>query len=105
MQNWSVPPYVFESLYRYYRHGIPGGDFVMAVVNDKGWESAARADSVNRQHLADILLFNGQASRYHRECKLSNDMSGYDLRWEAWRNRYSPEAHEIAVNLGEEEDD
>jgi hypothetical protein len=76
----------------------------MSVINDKGWEAAARADSNNRKHLADILLFNGQASRYHRECKLSNDMSGYDLRWEAWRNRYSPEAQEITAYLGEDDE-
>lgn len=104
MQSWIVPPRVFESLYRYYRHNIPTGDFLKAVIDDKGWEAASRADALNRIHLADIMLFNGQARRYTKDCRLSKDMSGFDLRWEAWRMRYSPDAEEIHPNLGSDDE-
>ena len=104
MQSWIVPPSVFDSLYRFYKHKIPTGDFLKAVIEDKGWEAASRADITNRTHLADILLFNGQARRFYMDCKNAGDWSGFDLRWEAWRMRYSPEATEIAANLGDDDE-
>lgn len=104
--NWKVPPTVFDSLYRYYRHGIPTGGFLKAVIADRAWEAAASADPTNRLFLADIILFNNQAKRFTSDHKLAGDdedYQGFDLRWEAWRIRYSPEA--TALQLAEQGDE
>lgn len=107
MANWKVPPYVFDSLYRYYRHGIPTGDFLKAVIADKAWEAAARADPTNLLFLGDIILFNGQARRFADDFRATvdpPDWETFDMRWATWRMRYSQEATEITfASQGEEE--
>lgn len=103
--QWRIPAHTFNSLYRYYRLGIPGGDFLQSVLKNLGWEAAARADPQNRAALADIFLFNHKARDYEAQCRSANDYSGYDMMWAAWRIRYSPEADEIeGVELGEDDD-
>tara|TARA_R110000868_G_scaffold231690_1_gene485086 strand:+ start:151 stop:465 length:315 start_codon:yes stop_codon:yes gene_type:complete len=102
MSTWQIPPHTFDALYRYYRHRIPTGGFLAAVIKNDGLEAARRADDKNRPALADILLFNNSAHAYQQDCINAGDFSGCDLKWETWRLRYSPEATDIRFDLGDD---
>ena len=99
----SVPPSVFGSLYRHYKKGINPGGFLSAVLADKAHLSAASADPTNRAHLADIILFNHWAKDFGY-LRQVGDESAFDLKWEAWRIRFSPQAEGIDFNPGEDND-
>jgi hypothetical protein len=103
MNNWKIPPHTFDALHRYYRHSIPTGGFLAAVIKNDALEASRRADDKNRPALADIILFNYAAHAYLQDCIASKDFSGCNLKWETWRIRYSPEATEIKYDLGEED--
>jgi hypothetical protein len=98
----KVPPQVFGELYRHYRNGIPTGGFLKAVLSNDAHLSAAIADSTNRQHLADIILFNHWAKEYGRMG--TRDPSAFDLKWESWRIRFSPQAEDLGIDLGDDND-
>lgn len=99
----SVPPAVFSSLYRHYKKGINPGGFLSAVLADKAHLSAATADHANRLYLADIILFNHWAKDFGY-LRQVGDESAFDLKWEAWRIRFSPQAEGIDFNPGEDND-
>jgi hypothetical protein len=102
MADIAIPPATFNNLYHHYRTGAPPGGFLSAVLTDKAFLSAAQADPTNRLHLADIILFNHWAKKfgYLREIM---DKSAFDLKWEAWRIRFSPQATEIELDMGDDE--
>jgi hypothetical protein len=103
MSNWKIPAHTFDALYRYYRHSIPTGGFLAAVIKNDGLEAARRADAMNAPALRDIILFNYAAHAYRQDCIAAKDFTGCDLKWETWRTRYSPEATEIKYDLGEDD--
>ena len=103
MSGISIPPVVFNSLYRHYRSGMPPGGFLEAVLSDKAHLSAASADPLNRLHLADIILFNHWAKDYGY-LRQVGDPAAFDLKWEAWRIRFSPQAEEISFGQGDDDD-
>jgi len=102
MADIVVPPTVFNNLYHHYRTGTPLGGFLSAVMSDKALLSAAQADPLNRLHLADIILFNHWAKEYGYLREIV-DKAAFDLKWEAWRIRFSPQAFEIKLDLEDEE--
>lgn len=103
MADIAIPPVVFNNLYRHYRSGAPTGGFLSAVLADKAHLAASSADPVNRLHLADIILFNHWAKDYGYARQVG-DNSAFDLKWEAWRIRFSPTADEIEFDSGDEDD-
>ena len=105
MRNLTVPPHTFGALYRYYKHGYEPGGFLTYIIINDAWSAAAIADEDNFPNLASIILFNGKASAFQEDCKTNKDFSGFDLKWEAWRIRFSPSAEEIALDFGDPNDD
>jgi len=105
MSNFQIPPHTFAALYRYYRHGIPTGGFLAAIIKNDGLDAARRADDKNRIALADIILFNDMAATYRKDCIAMADFTSADLKWETWRLRFSPEAEEVNFYRGEDTDD
>jgi hypothetical protein len=105
MSNFQIPPHTFDALYRYYRHRIPAGSFLAAVIRNDGLDAARRADSENLKALGDIILFNDWAKNYNNTCIANGDFMGVDLKWETWRMRFSPEASEINFDRGDDNDD
>lgn len=103
MSSRHIPSHTFEALYRYYRHGYNPGGFLSAVISDQAWLAAAQADHKNSQNLANIILFNREASEYSKNNKDEKDWSSFDMRWESWRIRYSPDAVAIELDLEDEE--
>ena len=103
MAEIQVPPVAFHLLYNHYRNGTPPGGFLFAVLQDKAYLSAASADPINRARLADIILFNHWASDYGYARQVG-DNAAFDLKWEAWRIRFSPDAHEIALDHGDDDE-
>lgn len=104
MSTWQIPSHTFDALYRYYRHSIPTGGFLAAVIKNDALEAARRADDKNRPALADIILFNNTADTYRRDCIAMGDFTGVDLKWETWRLRYSPTATDIKFDLGDDDE-
>jgi len=105
MSNFQIPPHTFAALYRYYRHGIPTGGFLAAIIKNDALDAARRADDKNRIALADIILFNNMAETYRKDCIAMADFTGADLKWETWRLRFSPESEEVNFYRGEDTDD
>jgi len=103
MPELHVPPVVFQSLYRHYRSGTPTGGFLSAVLADKAHLAAASADPTNRARLADIILFNHWARDYGYARQVG-DNAAFDLKWEAWRIRFSPDADEITLDHGDDDE-
>jgi len=95
MKDWSIPPHTFSSLYRYYRHSIPTGGFLAAVIKNDAIEAARRADAMNAPALRDIILFNYKAKAFQQDCIAAQDFTEVDDRWKHWRALYSPEATDI----------
>ena len=102
MKNFVIPPHTFGALYRWYRYGYQPGGFLSAVIKDEAWFSAAQADPINRPNLADIILFNRQASQFSADSK--GDWESFNMKWEAWRIRYSPDATEIDIDREDNDD-
>jgi len=103
MAEIQVPPHTFHLLYNHYRTGNPPGSFLSAVMQDKAHLSAAHADPINRARLADIILFNHWAHEYGYARQVG-DNAAFDLKWEAWRIRFSPDANEIALDHGDDDE-
>lgn len=99
----QVPPHVFQSLYRHYKSGAPTNKFLQMVLADHAFRAAEAAEPGERLYLADILLFNYYASNFGY-AKQVNDPAAFDLKWEAWRIRFSPDAEEIQFNPGDDDD-
>jgi hypothetical protein len=95
MKDWSIPPHTFSSLYRYYRHSIPTGGFLAAVIKNDAIEAARRADATNSIALHDIILFNYKAKVFQQDCIAAQDFTDVDVMWKHWRALYSPEATDI----------
>jgi hypothetical protein len=95
MADWKIPPHTFSSLYRYYRHSIPTGGFLAAVIKNDAIEAARRADAMNAPALRDIILFNSKAHAFRQDCIAMQDFTEVDDRWKHWRALYSPEATDI----------
>ena len=95
MADWQIPPHTFSSLYRYYRHSIPTGGFLAAVIKNDAIEAARRADAANSIALHDIILFNSKAHAFRQDCIAMQDFTEVDDRWKHWRALYSPEATDI----------
>ena len=53
----GVPEYMHGSYVRYLLHGIPPGDFMMAVLTNDLTEACARADRTNQQVLYQHVDF------------------------------------------------
>lgn len=103
MSQWKIPPHTFSALYRHFKFGIPPGGFLSAVLKNNALIAAASADQHNRLCLSDIILFTDQARNHHQDCAAADDFTGFDLKWETWRMRYSPEANEIEFDTGDDE--
>lgn len=105
MRNLTVPPHCFGALYRYYKHGYEPGGFLNSVIRNDAWTAAATADDENFPALGAIILFNRSARNFQQDCKAADDFSSFDLKWEAWRIRFSPDAPEISLDFGDPNDD
>lgn len=103
MFSLQVPPHVFKSLYRHYREGAPTNSFLQMVLADRAFRAADRAEPGERPYLADIILFNHYASNFGY-LRQVGDPAAFDLKWEAWRIRFSPDAEEIQFNPGDDDD-
>jgi hypothetical protein len=93
-----IPPHTFDVLYRFYKFNHQPGDFLGDMIRGRLFESACRADPANHQYFADILLFIHQYAD-----KVQPDSEMFDLKWESWRTRFSPDATEIDFNRGDDE--
>lgn len=56
----EIPDYTLDSLHNYLFEGVPVGDFLRAVLDDKLFEAIGRADSANLKALPKIvgLIYN-----------------------------------------------
>lgn len=88
-----IPPHTFDALYRFYRFGHQPGDFLHDLVSGRTYLAACRADSLNHQYFADIVIFIHQFAD-----NLKRDDPMFDFKWESWRSRFSPDATEIAFS-------
>jgi hypothetical protein len=93
-----IPPHTFDALYRFYKHSHKPSDFLNDMIRGRLFESACRADDLNHKHFADILIFIHQLAD-----KLPATSEVFDMKWEAWRVRFSPDATEIHFHRGEDE--
>lgn len=57
LSECSIPEYMHEGMKRYLLEGVPGGDFLNAVLANDLRESCLRADDVNRWHLHNYVSF------------------------------------------------
>jgi len=106
MEEWKIPEHTFSALYRWFRHGYQPGGFLTAVLDNDAWQAAALADPRNREALAYIILFARKAETFHKQWIAEKDpIDSFEIRWESWRIRYSPEAPEIEITEVEDEDD
>jgi hypothetical protein len=53
----NIPSYTKQSLDNYINHGIAPGGFLTAVLTNDLYSAVGRADSVNREALADIVSY------------------------------------------------
>ena len=93
-----VPPHIFDALYRFYKSGLKPGACLMHLVAGRPYESAKIADPETKRCFADIIIFIHE----HAD-NLPFDHELFDLKWEAWRIRFSPDASEISFNRGDDE--
>jgi hypothetical protein len=103
MADWQIPPHTFDALYRYYRHSIPTGGFLAAVIKNDAINAARSADATNAPALRDIILFNYKAHAYRQDCIADQDFVGVDFTWDKWRRLYSPSATPILYKESESE--
>lgn len=97
-----VPPHIFGALYRYYKHNCQPGSCTSAIikaVNDSDiYDAATRADQLTKAHFADIIMFVGKHAN-----NLHKDSQTFDLQWESWRAKFSPESPEISFDRGSDD--
>ena len=93
-----IPPHVFDALYRFYKTGLRPGQCLGDIVNGRMYEAAKTADPDTKKHFADIILF---ITEYADTINHTHEM--FDMRWEAWRIRFSKDATEIDFYRGNDE--
>jgi hypothetical protein len=52
-----IPPHTLETLRNYIEHGVPTGGFLYSVLSDSLFGAFGKADNINRDALADIVMF------------------------------------------------
>jgi hypothetical protein len=93
-----VPPHIFDALYRYYKFGHHPGDCLNDMIHNRPYTAALRADALTKKHFADIFLF---INEHARGVPASSEV--FNLRWETWRCKFSPDAQEIDFDRGDDE--
>jgi hypothetical protein len=103
MYSLRIPPHIFNSLYLHYKTGTPTNQFLQSVFSNNAFHAADRAEPAERMYLADIILFNHYACNFGY-LRQVGDEAKFNLRWQAWRIRFSPMADEIDFNPGDDDD-
>ena len=93
-----IPPHAFDALYRFYKSGHRPGECLMNMLSGRMYEAAKIADPEVRAYFPDIILFIHE----HAD-NLPSNHELFDMRWEAWRIRYSKDATEIDFYRGPDE--
>lgn len=82
-RDCGIPEYIIEGLMDYIVGGVPPGDFLRAVLENRLFESFGRADRENREHLYHICVFL---------CSYAPQMCwGSPSKVEAWLEKFRKE--------------
>jgi hypothetical protein len=94
----KVPPHIFDALYRYYKFGHHPGSCIQDLIDNRPYQAATRADDLTKRHFADIIIFINDFAR-----TISPDSHVFNMMWERWRCKFSPDATEIDFDRGDDE--